>query len=226
MSPAGQARAHQPPEEIIDRLRRVLDPVDRFVGLTGARRSDYDLNGGRPAISIRHALRPAAVLAPLIEREGEWRVVLTRRAETLARHAGQIAFPGGRIDADDASPLAAALREAHEEIGLDPHAVDVLGAFDPYETVTGFCVTPFVGVVRAPFDPQPDPREVAEVFETSFETVVDPERIQTASAEFRGVMRTFLEINVDNRVIWGATAGMLKALSDRLSAPRPQVAGG
>lgn len=183
-------------------------------------RSDYDLNpGSAPAAGL--ALRPAAVLAALGSGlDGTPHFVFTTRAATLVRHAGQIAFPGGRVDADDPSHASAALREAHEEIGLTPGAVAVLGRSDAYATVTGFAISPFVGVITAPFAANPAPAEVADVFTAPAEAMLDPARFCVETRHYRGVDRSYFTISAGARTVWGATAGVLKALSDRLhSAP-------
>ncbi len=208
-APTGEAALN------LERLRAVLDPLADVDLSAPTRYSDYDRNA-RPVQERAEPLRPAAVLAPLVRRAGEWRLILTKRAETLVRHAGQIAFPGGRVDPTDPSISAAALREAHEEIGLPPDQVELLGGFDAYETVTGFAVAPFVGVVHGPFVPMPDPAEVDEVFDVVLTTVLDPTNIRVQTAVYQGGRRTYLEICVDGRQIWGATAGMLNALSRRL----------
>lgn len=192
---------------------------------TGPRRSDYDL---APALRAHpqdeRALKPAAVLCALAPRPDGWRVVLTRRAAHLKRHAGQIAFPGGKIDAEDGSPLAAALREAEEEIGLVRQQVTVLGAIERYETRTGFLVTPFIGLVDPAFQPLADPSEVSEVFEAPLDHVVNPANIEVHWREAHGVRRPFYAIPWENRYIWGATAAMLKALADRIEAVRAAAA--
>jgi 8-oxo-dGTP pyrophosphatase MutT (NUDIX family) len=136
-------------------------------------------------------LRPASVLAPLVERSGALHVVLTRRAARLAHHPGQVAFPGGKQDVRDADACAAALREAEEEIGLPRGRVRVLGAFDPHETVTGFLVTPFVGLVEGPFEPRPDRAEVEEVFEVPLGFLLDPANLQTHRRRWNGRWRSY-----------------------------------
>lgn len=202
-------------------LRARLDPVDAAarppVGSKAAR-SDFDLNGGPPP-GARRRLKPAAVLAPLIERDGALHVVFTERAGHLSRHAGQVAFPGGRLDDADPDLAAAALREAEEEIGLAPAAVELIGAFDVYETVTGFAVTPFIGLVRGPFEPRPDPEEVADVFDAPFAFLMDPANHRRAWRDWNGARRYFYEMPYEGRYIWGATAGMLRSLHDRLYGP-------
>ncbi len=182
-----------------------------------APRSDYDLDPrAPPPRRPDERMRPAAVLCGLVERADGLAVILTRRAAHLARHAGQIAFPGGKVDAADPSPLAAALREAREEIGLTADAVEVLGAIDPYQTATGFAVTPFVGFVKPTFAPIPDPGEVAEVFEAPFGFLMDPANHQRLSRDTPLGRRRFYAMPYADKFIWGATAGMLKSLSDRL----------
>jgi 8-oxo-dGTP pyrophosphatase MutT (NUDIX family) len=202
------------PVDVIARLKARLDPVSA-AGRAAPAHSDLDLSGGGPGRSGR-ALMPAAVLAPLIVREGALWFVLTERSRELKRHAGQISFPGGASDARDPDLGATALREAHEEIGLPPDAVELLGAFDPYETITGFAITPFVGLVRGDFTAVPDPREVADVFEAPFVFLMDPKNRRLAHREAGGVKRAFYETPYGTRYIWGATAGLLKSLSDRL----------
>jgi len=182
------------------------------LGPLGAR-SDFDLNPGMRGAGVA---RPAAVLCPLVRRAGKLHVVLTRRAAHLSAHAGQIAFPGGKVDAGDPSPLAAALREAREEIGLMPEQTDVLGTLDPYLTVTGFRVTPFVGAVAPHWAPLPDPREVAAVFEAPLDFLMDRANQRRGAYEREGAIRHYHAMPWGEHYIWGATAGMLRNLSDRL----------
>ncbi|MEM9144560.1 MAG: CoA pyrophosphatase [Pseudomonadota bacterium] len=181
-------------------------------------RSDFDLNP-EPAKTAT-APRPAAVLCGLVPRSTGLRVVLTRRASHLRHHAGQISFPGGKLEAADATPLDAALREAEEEIGLASAMVRVLGRLDPYLTGTGFRVHPFVGVVDPTWQPACDPSEVDEVFEAPLDHLMDPANCIRSHYERDGRRRYFYAIPWQERYIWGATAGMLKALSDRIRALR------
>jgi 8-oxo-dGTP pyrophosphatase MutT (NUDIX family) len=184
----------------------------------GAESSDYDLNPEVAAsLDPARPLRPAAVLVALVERGGALKVVLTRRAAGLRRHGGQVAFPGGRVDPGDASLAAAALREAWEEVGLEPDAVELLGALDRHETVTRFSVTPFVGRVRGRFEPRPDPAEVAEVFEAPLAFLLDPANLQIHRRRWQGGWRQYYVIPYGPHYIWGATARMLKSLADRLA---------
>lgn len=193
-------------------LRSKLDPVESDTDAPV--RGDGDLNGS-PSPTGRD-LRPAAVLAPLILHDGVPRFLFTERAAHLSKHAGQISFPGGRIDPGDATPADAALRELQEEVGIAPDYVDLVGRFDAYETVTGFSVTPFVGIVRPGFSLRPDPGEVADVFETPYDFLMNPANHQRQSREWQGVRRYFYAMPWQERYIWGATAGMLKSLHDRL----------
>lgn len=159
---------------------------------------------------------PAAVLMPVIRRP-EPGLLLTTRTANMRNHAGQVAFPGGRVDAEDDGPVAAALREAQEEIGLRPDQVEVLGLADPYHTGTGYSVDLVVGLIDSGLDFVPNPFEVADVFEVPLAFVLDPVNHQLREAEWQGKMRRFYVIEWDGRMIWGATAGMLVNLAARLS---------
>ena len=161
-------------------------------------------------------LRPAAVLVGLVERGDALQVLLTRRHEQLRHHAGQISFPGGRIEAGDAGPVAAALREAHEEVGLAPALVEPLGFLDPFVTITGFHVMPVVARIGAGFVPTPDPGEVDEVFEAPLDFLLDPASERNFEAEFAGRVRRIVEMQYGAYRIWGATAAMLVNLRRRL----------
>lgn len=167
---------------------------------------DYD-----PAM----AGRAAAVLVAVTDR-AEPGVILTQRTHTLRTHAGQIAFPGGRVDPDDDGPIAAALREAEEEIALPPRAVEVIATVERYRTVTGFDVTPVVGVVPAGLSLVPAEAEVAAVFEVPLAFLLDPANHIEARALYQGRERRYYEILWGERRIWGATAAMLVNLSRRL----------
>ena len=168
-----------------------------------------------PHLSDFEAITPAAVLVAVVDRP-EPTVILTVRPETMRRHAGQIAFPGGRIDPGDDGPVAAALREAEEEIGLPPDAVEVIGLADCYRTVTGFEVTPVVGVVPPGLSLTPHPGEVADVFEAPLHYLLEPGHQVVRTAMWRGRERSYYEIDYEGRRIWGATAAMIVNLSRRL----------
>ena len=156
----------------------------------------------------RQSLEPAAVLL-LVVNHPEPTVVLTQRTSHLAHHAGQIAFPGGRREGGDETPERTALREAHEEIGLEGARVELLGRLPEYRTSTGFAVTPVVGWVEPPLSYRPDPHEVAEVFEVPLEFLLDTRNHRYESAFYRGRMRHYWAMPYGERFIWGATAGML-----------------
>ena len=194
-------------------------PVDALAGAPAAnRRGDHDLNdaGMRP----NPPLVPAAVLVPLVERAAGYTVLLTQRSADLSNHAGQISFPGGRIEENDGSPELAALREAEEEIGLTADFVDVIGDLDIYEVRTGFEVFPIVGLVRMGFDLKLDHGEVADVFEVPLSFVLDPGNHHRQGRTFYGKMRYFYVLPFEDRYIWGATAGMLINLYEVLSGEK------
>jgi 8-oxo-dGTP pyrophosphatase MutT (NUDIX family) len=206
-----------PPRELEDlraRLVAHLDPLDRWDPASEPTHSDFDLNPAfRP--TDRPRLRDAAVLVPILQRPAGLSVILTRRADTLSSHTGQIAFPGGRLDPGE-GPVEAALREAWEEIGLDQDCVEPLGLSNRYETVTGYVVTPVVGLVRPGFNLKISPDEVAEVFEAPFDFLMDPANHKRESFQRDGQTRWYYAMPWEDRYIWGATAGMLRALWKRL----------
>jgi 8-oxo-dGTP pyrophosphatase MutT (NUDIX family) len=164
-------------------------------------------------------LIPAAVLVPVVNRPAGLTALLTRRTEHLAYHAGQISFPGGHMEPGDARPEDAALRETEEEIGLHRRHVEVIGRLDRYLTRTGFDVTPVVAVVEPPFDLAPDPHEVAEVFEVPLDFLLDPRNHQRHSRQYEGRERHFYAMPYGAYYIWGATAGMLRNLYERVRGP-------
>ena len=190
------------------RLRKALS---RPAGLS----SDFDLNPGI-RVTTGKPLRPAAVLLPVWLRPEGAVLILTKRASHLKHHPGQIAFPGGKVDSGDTGPEAAALREAREEIGLDPGRVRVIGSLPGHETVTGFAVTPFVGLVTGPFDPVPETGEVEEVFTVPLSHVLDPERFSIHQRLWMGEWRRFYAVPYGPHYIWGATARILRGLADRV----------
>lgn len=161
-------------------------------------------------------LTPAAVLFPIVLHEGGHTVLLTQRTAHLRDHAGQISFPGGRVEAHDCSPMDTALRETEEEIGLARERVEIVGFLPEYRTGTGFRVTPVVALVRPPFDLQPDPFEVAEIFEVPLAFLLDPANHQQHSLHYRGALRSYFAMPYGEYFIWGATAGMIRSLSERL----------
>jgi 8-oxo-dGTP pyrophosphatase MutT (NUDIX family) len=156
-------------------------------------------------------IRPAAVLVPVVRRDDGLTILLTRRTAHLYDHAGQISLPGGRTEADE-TPRDTALRETAEEIGLDPRHVEVLGSLSDYVTVTGYRVTPVVGLVSPPFELEPDTFEVAEIFEVPLAVVLDPANHQSNRVVTQGVERRYYAMPYGPYYIWGATAGMLMNL--------------
>lgn len=198
-----------------ERLPRALHPLARPPQGPGWNHAELQdlLPPGQP-------LRPAAVLVALVERAAGPQVLLTRRTEALRHHAGQIAFPGGRIEADDADPVAAALREAQEEVGLGAALSSPLGYLDPFVTITGFHVFPVVASVAGGFVPVPDPGEVAEAFEVPLGFLLDPGNVHTLEVDFQGRRRHVLEFRYGGHRIWGATAAMLVNFRHRLEQVR------
>jgi 8-oxo-dGTP pyrophosphatase MutT (NUDIX family) len=194
-------------------------PGVRRSAVLGRVRGDHD---GNPDMPRADKLRPAAVLVPLVERPEGLCVLLTQRTAHLHDHAGQISFPGGRLEPDDPDAIAAALRETEEEIGLARRHVDVIGRLDTYQTRTAYEVTPVVGLVTPPFDLKPDPFEVADIFEVPLSFVLDPKNRERRSREFQGTQRHFWVLPYPDRFIWGATAGMLVNLAEVLAGETAQ----
>ena len=178
-------------------------------------------------------LKPAAVLVGLVQREEGLTVLLTERTAHLRAHAGQISFPGGRLEAGDASPVAGALREAAEEIGLEPDRARLLGLLPPYLTVTGFSVTPVVAILEPELSLRPDPHEVADIFEVPLGFLMNPAHHRRHRLETPERTRQFLSMPYEGVglaghrrefFIWGATAAMLRNLYHRLAdADRPDI---
>jgi 8-oxo-dGTP pyrophosphatase MutT (NUDIX family) len=177
------------------------------------RASDFALNGGPPA-DLPPA-RPAAVLAPIVARPGGLTVLLTQRSAHLRAHSGQVAFPGGKIDEGETA-LQSALREAQEEIGLEARFVEPLGWLDPYLTGTGFRIAPLVALVTPGFTLRLNRQEVEAAFETPLAFLMDEANHQIHEREWAGRKRRFYAMPHDDRYIWGATAGMLRNLWERL----------
>lgn len=203
-------------DAVVARLEAVLDPVGSRARPPAI--GDGDLNGA-PSPTGRK-LKPAAVLALLVREGDALRLALTRRADHLQAHAGQVSFPGGRQMAGMETLAECALRETEEEIGVAPEQVSLLGRWEPYETVTGYEVTPFLGLADGPLDFTPDPGEVAEIFLTPFDFLMNPANHRLEEREFRGMLRRYYAMPWKGRYIWGATAGMLKALSARYARGR------
>jgi len=195
--------------DLISSIRVALDEG-------GIPSSDFDLNPDfkKPTDGV---LRPAGVLAPVIIRDGVAELILTKRSSALKHHPGQISFPGGKQDENDDDVVAAALREAHEEIGLPPNLVDVLGTLPTHETVTGFQVTPVIGLVREEFVITAEPGEVEEVFFVPLSHVLKEANFSVQSRRWRGQMRSYYAVPYGPYYIWGATARMLRAWTDRMN---------
>ncbi len=178
-------------------------------------RGDLDLNPALWEHAGVAATKPAAVLVPVVDR-AEPTVLLTIRTQELTSHAGQIAFPGGKIDPGDESPVAAALREAKEEVGLSPLLVEPLGYLDLYLTFSGFRILPTVARVQPGFALTLNPWEVKETFEVPLDFLMNPANHQRGSRDWRGVVREYYAMPFENRHIWGITAGILRNLYERI----------
>jgi 8-oxo-dGTP pyrophosphatase MutT (NUDIX family) len=200
--------------EVEARARRLLR-TPPFDG-EGSVRGDDDLNPDARAIPYDQPFKPAAVLVPIVARPGGATVILTQRTAHLPSHPGQIAFPGGKIDPGDGAALAAALRETEEETGLDRSFVTPLGYLDLYVTRTAYRVAPVVGLVRPGFTLTPEPGEVEDIFEVPLSFLMDPANHQRHSRIWQGKERFFYAMPFEGRYIWGATAGMIRNLHDRL----------
>lgn len=194
-----------------------LHSLRAALSLDSAASSDFDLN---PDVVLPEGrkLRPAGVLVPIEIKSGIPHVILTKRASHLKHHPGQIAFPGGKQDEADADVIAAALREAREEIGLPSENVDVLGTLPIHETVTSFTVTPVLGHVRDAFDVIPEPGEVDEVFSVPLSHVTDPARFSVQYRRWQGQRRHYYTVPFGPYYIWGATARILRGLAERIDS--------
>ena len=199
---------HERVEELdLEELRRRL----------GAPRPRSALAGDQGTEKEPLALQPASVLIPIVARSGEMTMLFTRRTENLRSHSGQISFPGGRAEPGDTSPEATALRETHEEIGLEPGKVELIGRLSEYRTRTGYRITPVIGVIMPPLQLRPDAQEVDEVFEVPLAFLLDPRNHQRHSRLYQGETRSFFAIPYRDYYIWGATAGMLVNLHRHLA---------
>jgi 8-oxo-dGTP pyrophosphatase MutT (NUDIX family) len=206
--------------------------VDRFLERAAerlrpapARRSEVLVNPRGDHTLQNHALtvpddaKDAAVLVPVVARDTGPTVLLTERASGLRHHAGQIAFPGGRVDPEDGSVLAAAYREAEEEIGLDRRFIRPLGYLDPYLSSTNYLVMPVVGLVSPGYTLHLNPNEVADTFEVPLAFLMDPRRHELHTRELRGMQRRYYAIVFGDRYIWGVTAGIVRNLYEFIGEP-------
>ncbi len=203
--PSRSAAAWPPQEQLRTGLRRPPPPPE-----------EHDLH----MIALKEGVRvtEAAVLVPLVNRSAGIQVLLTQRTEHLRDHAGQVSFPGGRVEPEDAGREATALRETEEEIGLPAERIQLLGRLPGYEIPSGFRITPVVGWIEPPFILKPDDFEVAEIFEVPLVHFLDPANYQRREYRLRGRHRHYLAIPYEGRYIWGATAGMLYSLCRLLQA--------
>ncbi|MGD9922547.1 MAG: CoA pyrophosphatase [Pseudorhodoplanes sp.] len=204
--------------DFFDRARAVLT-LDPPLGLTDPEalplRGDHDADPVVKAMAAVRPIKPAAVLIPVIDRD-EPMVLLTQRTAHLPQHAGQIAFPGGKIDATDATPLAAALREAEEEVGLDASVIDPIGYLDVYMTTLGYRIVPVVARVHPEFKLILNPGEVEDTFEVPLSFMMELTNHQTHSREWQGMMRSYYAIPFGERYIWGVTAGIFRNLHEKV----------
>jgi 8-oxo-dGTP pyrophosphatase MutT (NUDIX family) len=198
------------------RLTLEVPPALTDPSIAGAR-GDLDLNPESWRRAGVKATRPAAVLVPVIDRP-EPTVLLTLRTADLASHAGQVAFPGGKIDPGDESPVAAALREAKEETGLVPTLIEPIGYLDLYLTFSGFRILPTVARIKPEFTLTLNPREVTETFEVPLAFLMTPQNHQRKTRDWNGLRRDYYAIPYENRYIWGITAGILRNLYERVCA--------
>lgn len=207
-----------PRTDFFSRARTVLR-FDPPAGLTEGDalplHGDHDADPVVRAMSAVRPIKPAAVLIPVVDRD-EPMVLLTQRTAHLPQHAGQIAFPGGKIDATDASPLAAALREADEEIGLAGSAVEPIGYLDVYMTTLGYRIVPVVARIRPPFTLTLNPGEVEDTFEVPLSFLMEVANHQMHSREWQGMLRTYYAIPFGERYIWGVTAGIFRSLQQKV----------
>ena len=195
------------------RARLSFDLDERWAEIDDAGGGDHVLDGRAFFTGVPRA---AAVLVGIVTHHPVPTVLLTTRLASLRQHSGQVAFPGGKIDPTDASPLAAALREAEEEVGLSRSGVEPLGYLDPYLTGTGFMVLPSVCLIRPPLRLRVNPAEVADAFEVPLPFLMDPANHRREARQVKGRARHFYAMTHGERVVWGATAGMLRNLYERL----------
>lgn len=214
MSAEVKTRAPYAPGSFFARAKKRLSP-EPFA--TDGRLLEQDLNPPWPDWPPPDiVLRDAAVLIPIVDRQPEPSLILTQRTSHLASHAGQVAFPGGKIDPTDAGPAAAALREAEEEIGLDRALVEPIGYLETLVTASGYRITPLVGRVPEVHRLEPNPHEVESVFEVPLSFLMEPANHSRGTREWRGYTRHFYDIPFGEYRIWGITAGIIRRLYEKL----------
>jgi 8-oxo-dGTP pyrophosphatase MutT (NUDIX family) len=201
-------------DALTDQIRRALFPVP------GGGAEDGDIGMNRHLAAFFSAARiPAAVLVPLVEREDGLHVMLTLRPQTMNQHAGQVCFPGGRTDANDATPACTALRETQEETGLPANRVEILGYLPDYVTRTGYKVTPVVGLVHLPVELTANPGEVDEIFEVPLDFFMEPANCNIRELQWEDKTGRFYNFDCSGHEVWGATAGMLVTLRNMIFPP-------
>lgn len=199
-------------EAIEQLLRAKLDPLDKLA--QGPMRGDFEIDPTWRPSDETH-LKPAAVLAPIVKRASGWTMLFTQRANDLPTHAGQVSFPGGRREPGE-TPVETALRETREEVGIESRFIEPIGGWSAYETGTGFRIVPVAGLVEPEFMLTLDAHEVAETFEVPFAFLMDPANHEQREGNWRGRKSAYWVMPYENRFIWGATAGMIRALYERL----------
>ncbi|MET3661040.1 CoA pyrophosphatase [Aquamicrobium ahrensii] len=196
------------------RAQKQVEPIEAV-----SEYGDHRFNPGHPRLSHNGVrLRPAAVLIPVVDHGDEATVLLTKRSETLRNHTGQVAFPGGRIDATDPTPEYAALRETQEEIGLPDRFIDVVGRMPDYVSGTGYRIAPVLSVVKPGFHLTLNPQEVDTAFEVPLRFLMDPANHRQGSRMWNDLEWVFYEMPYDGQYIWGVTAGIIRTLYERLYA--------
>ncbi|MEM8811860.1 MAG: CoA pyrophosphatase [Pseudomonadota bacterium] len=207
----------------IDAVRergRLLRPIASASGATDSvdrsETGDFLLNPEMAGALRTKAARDAAVLVPIVKHEQELTVLFTRRTDHLPSHAGQISFPGGKIDAEDSGPVDASLREAHEEVGLEPGAVELLGLGDTYVTGSGYRIVPVVGLIDSAVGLTPSPDEVAEIFEVPLSFLMEAKNHHEGRRAWQGRERRFYVMPYYRHYIWGVTAGIVRTLYERM----------
>lgn len=205
------------------RAKGVLTPPDQRIadGLGRAWRDDFELNPELAKPDGSNEKRLAAVLIAVFERDNQAFVLLTQRTDSLPTHAGQISFPGGKMDPGDANAVDTALREAREEISLDPEFVEPIGFLQDYVTSTGYRIYPLVAAIREGYSIVPDHNEVAEIFDVPLQFLMNAKNHEIHSREWRGAKRQFYAMPYGDRFIWGATAGMLRNLYEWVYRAEP-----